>query len=216
MPQRIPTADSRKWIGKTDASHALTFSVIWRCNDVSTQAHRTRPGAFSRPPLKAQRPASLPSQPASGGGGEQALSALQARRVSAPPAAPQAGTYFDLKTRVQNRLLAELDPSMDITKTEEVRRTILNCSSRFWRKRTSSSRARSVSVCSTRLWRKFSASGPIQPLLEDDTISEIMVNGPKNIYVERKGKIVRVPITFESNDHVMRVIDRIVPAGPPH
>jgi pilus assembly protein CpaF len=50
----------------------------------------------------------------------------------------------------------------------------------------------------------------LQPLLEDDTITEIMVNGPKNIYVERKGKIVRVPVTFESNDHVMRVIDRIV------
>jgi pilus assembly protein CpaF len=37
-----------------------------------------------------------------------------------------------------------------------------------------------------------------------------MVNGPKNIYVERKGKIHRVPVTFESNDHVMRIIDRIV------
>ncbi|HCB02566.1 MAG TPA: type II secretion system protein E, partial [Anaerolineae bacterium] len=37
-----------------------------------------------------------------------------------------------------------------------------------------------------------------------------MVNGPKNIYIERKGKIHRVPITFESNDHVMRIIDRIV------
>jgi pilus assembly protein CpaF len=46
--------------------------------------------------------------------------------------------------------------------------------------------------------------------LEDESITEIMVNGPKNIYVERKGKIVRVPVTFEGNDHVMRVIDRIV------
>ena len=52
--------------------------------------------------------------------------------------------------------------------------------------------------------------GPLQPLLEDDTITEIMVNGPKNVYIERKGRLHRVPITFESNDHVMRVIDRIV------
>jgi pilus assembly protein CpaF len=50
----------------------------------------------------------------------------------------------------------------------------------------------------------------LQSLLEDDTITEVMVNGPKNIYIERKGKIHRVPITFESNEHVMRVIDRIV------
>ena len=52
--------------------------------------------------------------------------------------------------------------------------------------------------------------GPLQSLLEDDTITEIMVNGPKNIYIERKGKLHRVPVTFESNEHVMRIIDRIV------
>jgi len=52
--------------------------------------------------------------------------------------------------------------------------------------------------------------GPLQPLLEDDTITEIMVNGAKNIYIERKGKVHRVPVTFENNDHVMRIIDRIV------
>ena len=62
-----------------------------------------------------------PSGQGAGGGG---ISNVQARRVNAPITAPQAGTYFDLKTRVQNRLLAELDPSMDITKIEEVRRTI--------------------------------------------------------------------------------------------
>ncbi|HZW03391.1 MAG TPA: CpaF family protein [Anaerolineaceae bacterium] len=52
--------------------------------------------------------------------------------------------------------------------------------------------------------------GPLQPLLEDETITEIMVNGAKNIYIERKGKIIRVPMTFESNEHVMRIIERIV------
>jgi pilus assembly protein CpaF len=52
--------------------------------------------------------------------------------------------------------------------------------------------------------------GPLQPLLEDETITEVMVNGPKNVYVERRGKITRVPIAFENTDHVMRIIDRIV------
>src|SRR5512137_889856 len=69
---------------------------------------------------------SLP--PTSGGGGSSGdgsrLSSLQARRVSAPITSPQAGSYFDLKTRVQNKLLAELDPSTDVTRTDEVRRTI--------------------------------------------------------------------------------------------
>ena len=52
--------------------------------------------------------------------------------------------------------------------------------------------------------------GPLQPLLEDDTITEIMVNGAENIYVERRGKIERLPITFENNEHVQRIIERIV------
>ena len=52
--------------------------------------------------------------------------------------------------------------------------------------------------------------GPLQPLLEDESITEVMVNGAKNIYIERKGKIIRVPVAFESNEHVMRIVDRIV------
>ncbi|MCH8093199.1 MAG: CpaF family protein [Chloroflexi bacterium] len=52
--------------------------------------------------------------------------------------------------------------------------------------------------------------GPIEPLLADETITEIMINGAKNIYIEREGKIVREPTSFESDDHLMRIIDRIV------
>ncbi|OJW02836.1 MAG: type II secretion system protein E [Chloroflexi bacterium 54-19] len=52
--------------------------------------------------------------------------------------------------------------------------------------------------------------GPLDPLLRDDSISEIMVNSPKQIYIERKGKLVRVDITFQNNEHVMRILERIV------
>jgi pilus assembly protein CpaF len=138
------------------------------------------------------------------------LSSLQSRRVNAPITSPQAGSYFDLKTRVQNKLLSELDPSMDITRTEEVRRTIQDLFEQIL--------AEENIVLSrperARLFEQIAAEilgfGPLQPLLEDDTITEIMVNGPKNVYIERKGKLHRVPVTFENNDHVMRVIDRIV------
>jgi pilus assembly protein CpaF len=130
--------------------------------------------------------------------------------VNAPITSPQAGTYFDLKTRVQNKLLSELDPTMDITRTDEVRRTIQDLFEQIL--------AEENIVLSrperARLFEQIAAEilgfGPLQPLLEDDTITEIMVNGPKNVYIERKGKLHRVPVTFENNDHVMRVIDRIV------
>jgi len=162
-------------------------------------------------------PSPAPQQSNSGGGGQSGggndssrLSSLQARRVSAPITSPQAGSYFDLKTRVQNKLLAEIDPSMDVSRTDDVRRTIQGLFEQILvEENIVLSRPERA-----RLFEQISAEilglGPLQTLLEDDTITEIMVNGPKNIYIERKGKLHRVPVTFESNEHLMRIIDRIV------
>jgi len=159
------------------------------------------------PPSTPSKP-SLPQQ--SGGDSSRLSGALHARRSNAPNTAPQVGTYYDLKTRVQNKLLAELDPSMDVTNTEEVRRTIQDLFEQIL--------AEENIVLSRperrRLFEQITAEilglGPLQPLLEDESITEIMVNGAKNVYVERKGKLHRVPVTFESDEHVMRIIDRIV------
>lgn len=52
--------------------------------------------------------------------------------------------------------------------------------------------------------------GPIQPLLEDEDISEVMVNGPKKVFIEKKGKLTKSAVTFDDDDHVLRVIDRII------
>jgi len=138
------------------------------------------------------------------------LGSLQARRANAPSTTPQSGTYYDLKTRVQNKLLAEIDPSTDISQTEEVRRSIQDLFEQIL--------AEENIVLSRperhRLFEQITAEilgfGPLEPLLQDDSLTEIMVNGAKNIYIERKGKIHRVPVTFESDEHVMRIIDRIV------
>jgi pilus assembly protein CpaF len=137
-------------------------------------------------------------------------STLQARRVAPPTAVSQQDTFQDLKTRVQNKLLTGLDPAMDVSKTGEVRRQIQELFEQILNEENIvlSRPERS------RLFEQISAEilgfGPLEPLLEDDTITEIMVNGAKNIYVERNGKIVRVPVAFESNAHVMRIIERIV------
>ncbi len=52
--------------------------------------------------------------------------------------------------------------------------------------------------------------GPLQPLLDDPDISEVMVNGPKRIYVERKGKLTKTNITFENDAQVLRIIEKII------
>ena len=52
--------------------------------------------------------------------------------------------------------------------------------------------------------------GPLQPLLDDPSISEVMVNNAKHVYVERDGKIVHTNVTFDNDEQVLRVIDRII------
>jgi len=154
---------------------------------------------------------SSPSSPQ--GGGEQRgnnTSNMPARRVSAPNIPSAQETYQDLKTRVQNKLIGGLDPSTDPSKVQEVRKTIQELFEQIL--------AEENIVLSrperARMYEQIAAEilglGPLQILLEDETITEVMVNGAKNIYVERAGKIIRAPITFESNDHVMRIIERIV------
>src|SRR4051794_22644181 len=52
--------------------------------------------------------------------------------------------------------------------------------------------------------------GPLEALLKDPTISDILINGPVNIFVERRGKIEKTDIKFRDNDHLLQIIDRIV------
>ncbi|MER3405618.1 MAG: type II secretion system protein E, partial [Chloroflexota bacterium] len=124
--------------------------------------------------------------------------------------AAQDSKWDELKTRVQNKLVSELDPKLDLSNLEEVRRTI---EEKFQQT------LDEEGITITRLERQnlfeqivaeILGHGPIEPLLQDDTISEVMVNGPKSVWIEQAGKLRKTDITFQDNDHVMRVIDRIL------
>jgi pilus assembly protein CpaF len=146
----------------------------------------------------------------SGSSSSSRLGTLEARRVSPPRKDAQDETYSDLKTRVQNRLLAELDPAIDVSEVDKVKGMIRDLFEQIL--------AEESIVLSRqekhRLFEQIAAEilgfGPLQPLLEDNDITEVMVNGAKSVYFEKAGKIHRAPITFESDEHVMRIIDRIV------
>lgn len=119
-------------------------------------------------------------------------------------------TFIDLKIRVQNKLISELDPKLDLANTgrvrkevEEVFNTVLDSESVVL------SRVERI-----RMFESIAADimgyGPLEELLAQDDITEIMVNGPRRIYVERKGKLEKSNIFFNGDEHVMRIIDRIV------
>ncbi len=149
-------------------------------------------------------------QSKSGGSDSLRNPSIQSRRISAPAPTGMNDTYQDLKNRVQTKLLSTLDPSMDVTQTVEVKKTIQELFEQILNDEnlilSRPERARMFEQISAEIL----GFGPLQTILEDESVTEIMVNGAKNIYVERKGKIIREPMTFENNEHVMRIIERIV------
>jgi pilus assembly protein CpaF len=132
------------------------------------------------------------------------------RRVTAPSIPSAQETYQDLKSRVQSKLISGLDPSSDPSKIAEVRHTIQELFEQILTEENIVLSRPERSRMFEQIAAEILGFGPLQILLEDDTITEIMVNGAKNIYVERGGRLFRAPITFESNEHVMRIIERIV------
>lgn len=129
---------------------------------------------------------------------------MTARDTSSTPAA-----YSEIKNRIQNKLIQTLD-NLDVTQVAEIRKVILSeFDTILSEENIILSRPEKIRI-SEQIIAEILGLGPIQKLLEDDEITEVMVNGPRNIYVERKGKIQQVPITFESNEHVKQIIDRIV------
>src|SRR5579859_2130176 len=138
----------------------------------------------------------------------QARSALNMNTGN--PALSRENSFYDLKSKVQNMLIAELDPKIDLSQTAQVRRTI----EELFNLILDQQGIVLTRVDRMRLFEAIAAEilglGPIEPLLKDDSVTEIMVNGPKHVYVEQAGKLYKTDIRFKDDDHVMRVIDRII------
>lgn len=139
------------------------------------------------------------------------LSNLRPRKPSTQPGAPSSrGSYIELKNRVQNRLLEELDPTVGLGKLDEVRRTIQELFEQILLSENTVLTRPERQRLLDQITDEILGFGPLQPLLADRSVTEIMVNGYENVYVERAGRLFRAPVKFESNEHVMRIIDRIV------
>jgi len=124
---------------------------------------------------------------------------------------PLADSFQQLKLSVHNRLfetidvarLENLDPDVALTKVTETIEEILNEEGRLI---TDTDRERLINEIKNELL----GLGPLEPLLWDDSITDILVNGPRQVYIERDGKLHLTRITFQDDQHLMLVIDRIV------
>ena len=142
---------------------------------------------------------------------------------TSPPAAAPAGvasrfsgampareSFREAKFRVQNRLINELDPKLDLTNQVEVRRQIEELFGKISDEEgLALTRAERVRMLE-QITDEILGLGPLEPLLRDETLTEVMVNGPQQVYIEREGKLELTNVTFQNDEHVMKIIQRII------
>ena len=164
--------------------------------------------------LATEVPADRPDEPEQSRGpmgtGQLAQTLKRPSLRASAAASSNENAFQQLKGRVQQRVIAELDPRLDLSDPDRVRRTLEETF-------LSVLESEGIVLGHTERHRLFEAIvaeilgyGPIEPLLKDNTVTEIMVNGPKQVWVERNGKLEKTAIEFDDDDHVMRIIDRIV------
>ncbi|MBI4494775.1 MAG: CpaF family protein, partial [Chloroflexi bacterium] len=135
---------------------------------------------------------------------------VEVRRPPSPAAERASAISREIKTRVKGKLIAELDPNLDPKEATEVRQRLQSLFDQI----VDGENIVLTRAERQRLFEEIAADvigfGPIQPLLDDASINEVMVNGPTRVYVEKKGKLQLSGVTFDDDDHVRRIIERIV------
>ncbi|MBA2362563.1 MAG: CpaF family protein [Chloroflexia bacterium] len=134
-------------------------------------------------------------------------------RSAAPPSVPRGAVernLVEMKSTVQSRLLGELGPNLDLSRPDQVRKRVEEIFGQIVSRESIVLTRTEKELLLGAILAELLGFGPLEQLLADDSVSEIMVNGPHHVFVERKGRLERVRIGFEDNDHVKRVIDRII------
>src|SRR4249920_1286390 len=122
-----------------------------------------------------------------------------------------ADPYAELKTRIHHACIAKLGPHLFTTETSEnlSERVLREVTEQLALDRTPLTREERRRVV-REITDDILGYGPLEPLLRDDSVTEVMVNGPDRIYVERAGKIERTKSSFVDDAHLLRIIDKIV------
>src|SRR5436190_22876607 len=156
--------------------------------------------ASPRPPHPDDLPELTVLSPAAGGAVETA---------PPPPVTTLRSDLRQLRSRLLQRVIAELDPSLQADsgrvrrQIEELFNTAL-AGEEVPLPRGERNRLLEAVIAD------ITSYGPIDPLLHDETITEVMINGPEQVYIERDGILYETDVRFDNEDHVKRIIDRII------
>jgi len=125
-------------------------------------------------------------------------------------AAQSKSAIVQIRQRLHSKIVAELRDSVDLSDDLGVRREIDRLFGRFMAEEDVILSRTERAKLQNQVTAEILGYGPIQELINDDNVSEIMVNGPSQVWIEQDGRLLRTDIHFQDDEHVMRIINRIV------
>ena len=123
---------------------------------------------------------------------------------------PSRDLFRNLRVRILEEVIRDVDPKLDLSNLVEMRREIEGIVSHFLNDEHVNLSEQERLLLIRQITNEIIGLGPLDPLLLDDSIDEIMVNGPSQVYIERAGKIELTGITFEDDERIMHLIEQII------
>jgi len=124
---------------------------------------------------------------------------------------PGKSTELDMHLRLHSRLIDELDlAKLDKLPESELRHEVMKLVADFARGERMVLNAGELAELGASIYDEMVGLGPIEPLLKDESINDILINGPFQVYVERRGELELTQVRFRDNDHLLRIVNRIV------
>jgi len=175
---------------------------------------------YKKADMGAAQPAPAPKAHAAAAAPKPLAPAPQPAAKTVPPApAPsdkerkRKERLGELKVELHKRILESLNlAALEHAEEKELRAEIQAITSEALEELSVVLNKDDRSQLNQELYDEVVGLGPLEPLLQDDTVNDILVNGPKQIFVERSGKLQLTDITFKDEKHLLRIIDKIVSA----
>lgn len=117
---------------------------------------------------------------------------------------------IELSLWIVDRIQGSLNNQSELKRSAESERLLQERFTNYYRQSNTNLGEAQVRQLYEMVMDELFGFGPMEALLRDETISEVMVNGPKQVYIEQKGKLTQAPVQFANDEHVMKVIDRII------
>jgi len=170
------------------------------------------PAAAPAPP-----PAAAPTLPASPAPAPTILTAPNSGAQFAPSSSSAnpllTDKLLDAKVRLHRRLIEEINLSaLEKLPEDEIRKHVQQLVSQYILVERLALNAQELAEFVTEILDEMTGLGPIEPLLKDQTIADILINGPECVYVERGGVLEPTAVRFKDESHLLRIINKIVSA----